>query len=50
MLETDRIMVGIGDMFVERGMTELIVTRINVWDTKVKAMESKNRHSVITTE
>ena len=47
---TGRIMGGIGDVFVERAMTELLVASINILDVNVKAVESNNRHSVITPE
>ena len=43
-------MSGIGDVFVERAMTELLVASINILDVNVKAVESNNRHSVITPE
>ena len=49
-LETDIIMGDIGDVSIERVITELLVASINVWDVKVKAMESNTRHSVITPE
>ena len=47
-LETDRIMGGIGDVFVEKMMKKLLVTGINVQNVKVNEMESKTENSVIT--
>ena len=47
-LKTDRTMGGIGDLFMEKAMIELLVAVINVRYAKVNAMESKTRHSVIT--
>ena len=49
-LETDRIMGGIGDVFVEKMMKKLLVTGINVQNVKVNEMESKTENSVITTD
>ena len=46
-LETDRIMGGIGYVFVEREMTEQPFASINIRDVKVKAMESKTRDYII---
>ena len=37
-------------MFVERAMTEQLISIIKFWYVKVKAMESNTRHSVITPE
>ena len=49
-LKTDRTMGGIGDLFMEKAMIELLVAVINVRYAKVNAMESKTRHSVINPE
>ena len=49
-LGTDRIMGGIGDMFVDIAMTERLITSINVRYVNFNAMESKTIHSVITPE
>ena len=40
----------IGDVFVERAMTEQLIAGIKVWDMKVNVMESKTRHSTIRPE
>ena len=49
-LETDRILGGIKDVFVERATKELFVASIKVGDVKLKTTKSKTRHSVITPE
>ena len=43
-------MSGIGDVFMDLVMTELLVSSINIWDVNVKAMESNTRRSVIKPE
>ena len=46
-LETYIIMGSIGDVFVERSMTEKLFANINVRDVKVNVTESNTRHSII---
>ena len=38
-LETDRIVSGIGYVFMDLVMTELLVSSINIWDVNFKAVE-----------
>ena len=49
-LETDIIMGSIGDVLMEDAVTYWIVSSIKIQDVKVKAMESKTRHSIIPPE
>ena len=43
-------MGGIGDVLMEEAMTYWLVSSIKIQDVKVKAMESKTRHSIIPLE
>ena len=49
-LKTEILLGGIGDVFVERAMTEHLVASISIQGVKIKSMKSNTRHYVITPE